>query len=236
MRKTQVAFLTSTECWMPIYIHTDQKVKTLFWHSLHLWSSYPPTGPRKCYWTRDDSWTEPSMAREVGILNGISMRFGEAWPFSEAIDVRYFPLRVKRKGASAVLLPSMGALLNGGVRERRAAVSPPLSLSNVRQNCDKVGPSFISQPWRANWFVFVSFTEIVSPCKRIRDGKCIETIQGMNVQCTPWFWVIWAMKHACLYVCASIIVLFLWFYTAAYRILLYDNYWNIGSRGYDQMQ
>lgn len=202
MWKTQVAFLTSTECWMPIYIHTDQKVKTLFWHSLHLWSSYPPTGPRKCYCTRDDSWTEPSMAREVGILNGVSMRFGEAWPFSDSLDVRYFPLRVKRKGASAVLLPSMGALLNGGVRERRAAVSPPLSLSNVRQNCDKVWPSFISQPWRANWFVFVPFTEIVSPCKCIRDGKCIKNWNHLGYVCTMYSLMLGDMSHeTCMPLC-----------------------------------
>lgn len=166
---------------MAIYIHDNQKVKVLSWHSLHLWSSYPPAGLWKCYCNRDDSWTEPSMAREVCILNGVSMRFGAAWPFSDSLNVRYFPLRVKRKGASAIFLPSMGALLNGRVRERRAAVSPPLSLSNVRRNCDKVWPSSISQPWRANrFFFFYRNSSHHANALGMESVLKIETIQGME--------------------------------------------------------
>lgn len=123
----------------------------------------PPTRLWNCYCNWDASWTGPSTTQEVCILNGVSMRFGVAWPFSDGLDVKYLPLRVKRKGASAVFLSSMGALLNGGVGERRAAVSRTLSLSNVGQNCDKVSSHFSTLKSK-KLFVFVFLYKNRSLC------------------------------------------------------------------------
>lgn len=124
---------------------------------------HPPARLWKCYCNWDASWTGPSTTQEVCILNGVSMRFGAAWPFSDGLDVKYLPLRVKRKGASAVFLSSMGALLNGGVGERRAAVSRTLSLSNVGQNCDKVSSHFSTLKSK-KLFVFVFLYKNRSLC------------------------------------------------------------------------
>lgn len=123
----------------------------------------PPARLWKCYCNWDASWTGPSTTQEVCILNGVSMRFRAAWPFSDGLDVKYLPLRVKRKGASAVFLSSMGALLNGGVGERRAAVSRTLSLSNVGQNCDKVSSHFSTLKSK-KLFVFVFLYKNRSLC------------------------------------------------------------------------
>lgn len=147
---------------MPIYIHDDQKVTALFWHSLHLWSSYPPARLQKCYCNRGDSWTEPSMAQEVCILNGVSMRFGEAWPFSDSLNVRYFPLRVKRKDAFAVFLPSMGALLNGRSERKEGDCSSSTFLIKCRSKLQSS-------------LTVVHFSTLASEQKSSHHGNALET-------------------------------------------------------------
>lgn len=152
---------------MPIYIHDDQKVTALFWHSLHLWSSYPPARLQKCYCNRGDSWTEPSMAQEVCILNGVSMRFGEAWPFSDSLNVRYFPLRVKRKDAFAVFLPSMGALLNGRSERKEGDCSSSTFLIKCRSKLQSS-------------LTVVHFSTLASEQKSSHHGNCIRDSMCMN--------------------------------------------------------
>lgn len=59
-----------------------------------------------------------------------SMRSEVTWPFSDSLNVRYFPLRVKRD-VPAVFLSSKAALLNAA-RERNATTFPRISPLNVR--------------------------------------------------------------------------------------------------------
>lgn len=141
------------------------------------------------------------------ILNGVSTRFWASWPFGDGLNERYFPLGAKRKGVSAGFLPWMGALLSGGARERRPAVSPPLSLSNVS---DKVWPSPISQSGGAN--------RLFSPSNRNANAS--------EMLCS-WDGALpnagWAMKCT---LCASI---------APFCFLIYTCH-NKGSRANDQME
>ncbi len=160
---------------MPIYIHGNQKVKALFWHSLLLRSSYPPVGSRKCYCNRDDSWMEPNMAGKVSFLNGVSMRCREDWPFSDSHNVRYFPLWVNEK-TSLLSPPWMGALLNRGVKERRPfLLNFPYRMQG--ETAIKSDPHLFLN--FAEQTQCVSFADIVWPHKCVRDGECIQNWHGL---------------------------------------------------------
>lgn len=122
----------------------------------------PPARSWKCYCNRDDRRTEPSMQQEVCILNEVSLRFGAAWPFSNSLNVRYFPLGVKRKDASAVFFPSMGALLNSKWEKggRPLLLHFPYRMSG--KTAIKSDPClFLNLGERTHFFSPSTFTEIV---------------------------------------------------------------------------
>lgn len=122
-----------------------KKVKVVSWHSLHHWSSYSSSASWKCYW----KWRDGRMgagaarrraARPVCIFNEVSVRFRAAWPFSDSLNVRYFPLGVqkkkKKKPVCCFSCAQWELYWTQEGEKKRASVSPRLSLSNVRQNCD----------------------------------------------------------------------------------------------------
>lgn len=114
----------------------------------------PPARSWKCYCNWDASWTGPSMTQEVCILNGVSMRFGAAWPFSDGLNVKYVPLRVKRKGASAVFLSSM-ELYWMGEWEKEGQLFLVRFLYRMSDKIVIKSPR-ISQPWKAKSCLFLS--------------------------------------------------------------------------------
>lgn len=120
----------------------------------------------------------PSLGEGRGsffILNGVSMRFGETWPFSDSLNVRYFPLRVKRK--TCLLFSSPQWVLywteESEKEGRMFLLNFPHRMSGkITIKSDPHPFLNLGGQTDSNRFSFFSFTEIVSPCKCNRDAKC----------------------------------------------------------------
>lgn len=124
-----------------------------------------------------------------------------------------FPSGWKEKTRLLFSSPQWVLYWTGGVRERRVTASPQLSLSNVGQNCDKVWPN-------RNRLTNALETACVLTPFRVWD----------MFQCISW-----AIKHTCLYIitlCIHHFYSFLWIFTAAFTVLLYD----ICGGGYDHVE